>query len=120
PLTFTATNGIGAPAVQLFTLTVQSPPVAGSQSLTTPEDTPLPITLSATDVDSPGLTFGVATGPSHGTLSAIEAPLCVPAAGRPPAPSRGAAAPATPPCPPRRPRTTPAPTAPPSRSTTPA
>ena len=42
-------------------------PVADSQSLTTPEDTPLAITLTGSDPDP--LTFSVAGGPSSGTLT---------------------------------------------------
>jgi Big-like domain-containing protein len=46
--------------------------VAQSQSVTTAEDTPKPITLQATDVDSHGLTFSVTSGPTHGSLSATS------------------------------------------------
>lgn len=44
-------------------------PAAQPQTLTTPEDTPLPITLAGTDPDGDALTFVVLTQPSHGTLS---------------------------------------------------
>jgi hypothetical protein len=46
------------------------PPTADPQSVTTPEDTGLNIVLTGSDPD-PGdeLTFSVATGPSHGTLT---------------------------------------------------
>ena len=44
-------------------------PVATDQSVTTPEDTPVDITLTATDADNDPLSFFVVTGPAHGTLS---------------------------------------------------
>ena len=44
-------------------------PVANDQGLTTPEDTPVTITLGGSDVDQDSLSFGVATQPEHGTLS---------------------------------------------------
>jgi gliding motility-associated-like protein len=50
-------------------------PVANAQSLTTPEDTPLPITLSGSDVDGDAMTFTVVTGPSNGTLSGTASNL---------------------------------------------
>lgn len=55
-----------------FTLQVtgaSGPPVAADQSLTTPEDTALPLTLGAVDPDGDAMTFAVVTGPSHGVLS---------------------------------------------------
>lgn len=45
------------------------PPIASNQTLTTPEDTPKSITLTATDPEGQVLTFTVLTGPAHGTLS---------------------------------------------------
>jgi hypothetical protein len=44
-------------------------PVADDQNLTTPEDTPLAITLTAFDADGDPLTYSIVTGPLHGTLS---------------------------------------------------
>ncbi|HCT63651.1 MAG TPA: hypothetical protein DIC19_06080 [Erysipelotrichaceae bacterium] len=44
-------------------------PVANDQSLTTPEDTSLNITLTGTDTEGSSLLYGVALAPSHGTLS---------------------------------------------------
>jgi hypothetical protein len=46
-----------------------SPPVASTIDATTPEDTPVNITLTATDADNDPLTFAVATPPSHGTAT---------------------------------------------------
>ncbi len=48
---------------------VNDPPIADDQSVTTPEDTPVAITLTGADVDGDPLTYSVATGPSNGTLS---------------------------------------------------
>ena len=56
-------------------------PVAGSQSLSTPQGSPLAITLGATDPDSPALTFSIVTPPLHGTLSPLGAPACLPSGG---------------------------------------
>jgi len=44
-------------------------PVASAQSVTTNEDTPKAITLSASDADGNTLTYSIVSGPSHGTLS---------------------------------------------------
>jgi Ca2+-binding RTX toxin-like protein len=44
-------------------------PVAEDQSVTTDEDTPKDVTLSASDVDDDNLTYDVVDGPDHGTLS---------------------------------------------------
>jgi len=44
-------------------------PVANAQNVTTDEDTARAITLTATDADGDTLTYGVVTGPTHGTLS---------------------------------------------------
>ena len=48
---------------------VNHPPVANDQSVTTDEDTPLVITLTATDVDGDLLSYSVVTSPAHGSLS---------------------------------------------------
>jgi subtilisin family serine protease len=45
-----------------------NPPVAYDQSVSTNEDTPVAITLMASDVDGDALTYSMGT-PSHGTLS---------------------------------------------------
>jgi hypothetical protein len=44
-------------------------PTANPQSLTTAEDTALPITLTGTDPDGNSLSFAVTVTPAHGTLS---------------------------------------------------
>jgi VCBS repeat-containing protein len=48
---------------------VNDRPVAGSQTVTTDEDTPVPVVLSALDVEGDGLTFTNLTQPAHGTLT---------------------------------------------------
>jgi PKD repeat protein len=70
--TYTADDGHGGTDTATVTITVKpvdDPPVALDQSLTTPEDTPLAITLTASEVDGDALTFTVVTGPAHGGLS---------------------------------------------------
>ena len=49
--------------------TPNTPPVADDQNVSTAEDTPVAITLTATDGDNDPLTFMVTDGPSDGTLS---------------------------------------------------
>ncbi|MFO1351233.1 MAG: Ig-like domain-containing protein [Gammaproteobacteria bacterium] len=69
----------GSPALsadQSFTITVSTTggngaPTATPQSLSTPEDSALTITLSGTDPEADPLTFALASAPAHGTLSAI-------------------------------------------------
>ena len=46
-----------------------NPPVADNQSVTTAEDTPVDITLTASDADADPLTFSTVTNPSNGNLS---------------------------------------------------
>mgnify|MGYP003331874137 CR=1 FL=1 len=49
-------------------------PVASDQSVETPEDTPITITLAATDVDNDdsSLTYFIVSPPEQGSLSAIS------------------------------------------------
>src|SRR5512137_2723535 len=58
------------------------PPAALAQSLSTPRDTPLALTLSGTDPEKATLTFAVASPPTHGALGgAAPALTYTPAAG---------------------------------------
>ncbi len=58
------------PAAVAITVTpVNDAPAAGAQSLTTSEDTSVPLTLSGSDVDGDVLTYRVTSGPNHGALS---------------------------------------------------
>ena len=70
--TFQANDGQADSNVATVSITVapvNDAPVAGDQSVSTPEDTTLAILLSATDADGDTLTYAVVTGPAHGTLS---------------------------------------------------
>lgn len=52
-----------------------SPPLASNQNMTTDEDTPVNITLTASDPDGDSLTYEIVTNPSNGTLSGISPAL---------------------------------------------
>jgi Big-like domain-containing protein/WD40 repeat protein len=70
--TFTASdaNSTSAPAtVSLTVAAVNDAPVAVDGAVTTAEDTRVAITLQATDVDSPALTFSIVSRPSDGSLA---------------------------------------------------
>jgi hypothetical protein len=69
--TFKVNDGLAdsAPAtVSINVINLNDPPAAQSQSVATDEDTPLAITLGASDADGDTLTFGL-TAPLHGSLS---------------------------------------------------
>jgi hypothetical protein len=73
--TLTADEAVGwwVDDVQFTNLLVSTPcnlpPYAASQSITTDEDTPVRVTLGATDDNGAALTYTVENGPAHGTLS---------------------------------------------------
>jgi len=70
--TFKANDGTVDSNVATLSLTVthvNHAPVANAQSVTTLEDTPKTITLTATDVDGDTLSFSIVAAPAHGTLS---------------------------------------------------
>ncbi len=70
--TFKANDGTADSNVATVSITVthvDHPPVANAQTVTTTEDTPLPITLSASDVDGDPLSYSLVTPPVHGALS---------------------------------------------------
>src|SRR5262245_56087258 len=50
-----------------------STPVASSQIISTDEDTPLPVTLVATDADGDPLTYSIVNGPAHGSVTGAGA-----------------------------------------------
>ena len=58
-----------AATVSITVSTVNDPPVANAQAVTTAEDTAKAITLTGLDVEGSALTYGVVTNPAHGTLS---------------------------------------------------
>jgi len=70
--TFTANDGQADSNVATVSITVtpvNHAPVADGQAVTTNEDTPTAITLTASDPDGDPLTYAVVAGPSHGALS---------------------------------------------------
>ncbi len=70
--TFTVNDGstTSAPATVNISVTpAADPPTATAQSVTTAEDTATAITLTGADADNDPLTFTVASGPAHGTLT---------------------------------------------------
>ncbi|HXU46389.1 MAG TPA: Ig-like domain-containing protein [Thermoanaerobaculia bacterium] len=70
--TFTASDGqaTSAPAtVSIAVAPVNDPPVANPRSAATSEDTPVSVVLTGSDLDSPSLSFAIASAPAHGTLS---------------------------------------------------
>lgn len=69
---FAASDGQAQSAPATVTLEVSAvndAPVAAAQATATAEDTSVAITLQGSDVDGDALTYGVQTGPQHGTLS---------------------------------------------------
>ncbi|MCW2527579.1 MAG: tandem-95 repeat protein [Pseudonocardiales bacterium] len=52
-----------------------NPPTADNKSVTTAQDTAVAVTLTGADPDNDPLTFAVATGPTHGSLSGTGANL---------------------------------------------
>jgi hypothetical protein len=70
--TFTVNDGTVDSATATVSITVtevNDAPVATAQSVTTAEDTAVAITLAGTDADGNPLTYAVAAGPAHGSLS---------------------------------------------------
>ena len=59
------------PATEPVLPTCNTPPTANPQSVTTLEDTPVTITLTASDPDNQPLTFSIVTPPAHGSLGPI-------------------------------------------------
>ena len=66
-------NGGDTATVTVTVNPVNDRPVADPQSLTTPEDTALNITLTGSDIETSSLLFGIITQPAHGTLSGTGA-----------------------------------------------
>jgi len=74
--TFTAKHGGDTSAAATVSITVDAvndAPTANDQTLSTDEDTDLPITLSGGDVDGDGLTFAVAAQPDDGSVTCTAA-----------------------------------------------
>ncbi|HZS05030.1 MAG TPA: Ig-like domain-containing protein [Blastocatellia bacterium] len=55
--------------VSINVTSVNDPPVANGQSISTAEDTPGPIALSASDIENDALTWIIVNPPQHGSLS---------------------------------------------------
>jgi len=73
--TYKANDGLADSAVAAVTITVTSvndAPVAQNQSVTTPEDTALLVTLVATDVDGDILTYAIVDQPAHGSVTLVD------------------------------------------------
>lgn len=71
-LTFVANDGTADSAPATFTIVVRpvnDAPTAGSQSVTTPEDTALDLVLTATDPELDLLTYRLVAPPTRGTLT---------------------------------------------------
>ena len=68
---YTANNagGASAPAAVTINVITNTPPVAADQAVTTNEDTPVAITLTATDADGNPLTYSIVASPINGTLT---------------------------------------------------
>ena len=64
---------------QIAVTNVNNAPVAQAQSVSTNQNTPVIITLSATDIDSAALNFNITMPQSQGSLGLIGASNCVPA-----------------------------------------
>lgn len=73
--TFKVNDGTLDSNIATVTLSVDNvndPPVAYSTCVTTNEDTPVQISLSATDADNDPLTYHIQRGPRHGSLGTIS------------------------------------------------
>jgi len=68
---FTVSDGslLATGTVAITVTPVNDAPVANNQSVTTPEDTATNLVLTASDVDSPNLTYAILNGPTNGLLS---------------------------------------------------
>ena len=70
--TVAVSDGIASPVSAAFVINVINSnfaPVAQAQSVSTDEDTALPVTLTGTDGDDNPLTYSIVTQPANGTLS---------------------------------------------------
>ena len=76
--TYKANDGIVDSPSATVTITViptNDTPVADDQSVTTFQDTPIPVTLTGSDVDGDTLTFSVVTDTTNGVLSGVAPDL---------------------------------------------
>jgi serine protease len=73
--TFKANDGTvdsNTATVSITVTPVNDAPVASDQSTTTPENTSVDVTLSATDVDGDSLTYSIVANPSHGAVALLD------------------------------------------------
>ena|GEM_PF-1142958 len=76
--TYRASDGTLQSNIATVTITVEAtnaPPTAQNGSVTTPEDTPVAVTLQASDPDGDTLSYQIVTSPQHGALSGTGAQL---------------------------------------------
>ena len=73
---FDGTNYSNVAMANIDVSAVNDAPVTQAHSVSTNENTPVIITVTASDIDSATLSFSVAGPPSHGSLGNIGAPNC--------------------------------------------
>jgi RHS repeat-associated protein len=61
----------GVATVTITNLPVNDAPVADAQSINTPEDTSVAVSLSGSDIEGSPLSYTIAIGPTNGTLSGL-------------------------------------------------
>ncbi len=66
-----AESNVATVSITVSAVNTNTPPVADDQSVATPKNTAVDITLTGSDADGDSLTFEVTSGPSHGALSGI-------------------------------------------------
>ena len=70
---YTITDGIGGTNLSIITVTVSNlPPTANAQSVSTPQNTALPITLTGSDPANFPLNFVIMSSPAGGTLTGLN------------------------------------------------
>jgi VCBS repeat-containing protein len=82
--TYTTNDGSSSSAASNVSVTitaVNDAPAGSGQSVTAPKNFPSVITLTASDVDSPALTFAIGAAPTHGTLGSLTGTSCTPSGG---------------------------------------